>query len=92
MESSAAAGQSYSGDGNIGHAVLPLIQMAESDTVKSAAIAEIADHSVSPSRSSSAPGNELVTGASKVSMVMEMPANSTMQASEVPEAMAPFRF
>ena len=33
MESSAAAGQSYSGDGNIGHAVLPSIQMAESDPI-----------------------------------------------------------
>jgi len=60
-----------------------------SDTVQSAAAAEIAVHSVSPSRASSAPGNELVAGASTVSEVMEMPTNSTMQASEVFEAIAP---
>ena len=78
MESSAAAGHSYSG-----------VAMVEPDTVQSAAAAEIAVHSVSPSRASSAPGNELVAGASTVSEVMEMPTNSTMQASEVLEAMAP---
>ncbi|RLN04469.1 hypothetical protein C2845_PM13G26260 [Panicum miliaceum] len=89
MESSASAGHSYSGAGNIGHAVLPSIPMAEPDTVvESIAAAKIAVHVVSPSRSPSAPGIELVTGASTVSMVMEMPANSTMQTSEVPEAMA----
>ena len=78
MESSAAAGHSYSG-----------VAMVEPGTVQSAAAAEIAVHSVSPSRASSAPGNELVAGASTVSEVMEMPTNSTMQASEVFEAIAP---
>ena len=78
MESSAAAGHSYSG-----------VAMVEPDTVQSAAAAEIAVHSVSPSRASSAPGNELVAGASTVSEVMEMPINSTMQASEMFEAIAP---
>ena len=89
MESSAAAG--HSGAANINHNVLPSTAMVEPDTVQSAAAAEteIAVHSVSPSRASSAPGNELVAGASTVSEVMEMPINSTMQASEVFEAIAP---
>ena len=87
MESSAAAG--HSGAANINHNVLPSTAMVEPDTVQSAAAAEIAVQSVSPSRASSAPGNELVTGASTVSEVMEMLTNSTMQASEVFEAIAP---
>jgi hypothetical protein len=41
----------------------------------SAAAAEIAIHFVSPSRSSSAPVFELITNASTVSMVLEMPTN-----------------
>ena len=60
MESSAAAGYSYSGAGHIGHAVLPSIAMAEPDSLQSAAAAEIGVSSVSPSMSSSAPGIELV--------------------------------
>ena len=63
--------------------------MVEPETVQSAVATEIAVHSASPSRSSSAPDNELVTGASTISVVMEMPTNSTMQASEVFEAIAP---
>jgi len=68
---------------------VPSITMVEPETVQSAAATEIAVHSVSPSRSSSAPDNELVTGASTISVAMEMPTNSTMQASEVFEAIAP---
>ena len=77
MESSDAGGHSYSDAGNIGHAVLPLMVTAEPDTVKAAAATEIAVHSVSPSRSLSAPVIELVTGVSTFSTVMDASIRGT---------------
>ncbi|XP_022685578.1 uncharacterized protein LOC111258491 [Setaria italica] len=91
MEDS-AVGQSSAASGNMVQTILTSMPATNTDTIaviSSTLVVEITIRCAPPSRSSSSPTIEPVTGASMLPEVTVMPPNSTISASRMSEEVAP---